>query len=222
MALFAPSPPAPILPPEECRPPTKAMREAEKKARRENVDRYLAACATTSAAICDPANLADFLFYRAHIIADCCQRTLPSAAVVTVREAVPGLSASLAEGLQRVPWLQIAPWLRAHLLRDDPPVELQPLERLVLAALDSLRTTWGYLLQPRGSEGLIRQQPLDSACWPSLRTEQRLTHYYYEGMRWDAPEVVSQQHPIHAFFQAAMKAAEWIDARDIREAKEGK
>ena len=201
---------------------TAEQRQAKRwrEQRLQNIATYEAACHALADAIVTYA--ADFLRWRADVLARCVGRELGGAATaITEAQAAP-LRVSLAEGLSRVPWLDVAAYLRPR-QPGPPPVELAPLEQLVEASLAPLRTEFGVPLHPKGEWGAVYHSPLAGECWPSVVHVMETQSYGHE---WGIPSRIERHvrkaHPIHRNFRAVSDAAQWIDARAVQEAQKEK
>ncbi len=188
--------------------------------RRQNVARYKAACEALSAAIVEHAG--DFLIYRARVIAGVANRgPLPAAAEAVIEAEGVAFAEAMRDGLERVPWLVIAPWLRGRRPDDTAPSEIAPLATLADGFLRLLSTSHGYPLHPGG----LSHQPLDSGAWPDTRQvhERRITAAARLGFL-NEPQfecvVVARPHPVIVKFRAVADAAMWVDQLDVREARE--
>jgi hypothetical protein len=197
--------------------PVKVSREQErqwKAVRAERVQRYLDACEELSAAIVE--NAGEFLVHRGRQIAANLPTRggLPPAAEQVLQAQAPALSAALADGLRRIRWLAIAPWLRTHAGGDAVPSELAPLERIVDASLGILSTNFGLPLHPAG---VFAHQPLASEAWPSVRRERvRAAVQVTIAGRLHEWTLRETQHPIQMKFRAVAEAASVLDQHDIK------
>jgi len=200
------------------KPPSKRERQEWREIRLRRVEAYLVACEGLKTAIV--AHAGDFLLTRGERIGACANRPLPPEAKALLRETGPGFAAALKDALPRVPWLRVAPYLRGHAVGDTPPIEVQPIERIVEGFLEPLRTAYGLPLHPMGGAGAaIRQQPLASESWPQTQRVRRCVispaaRFGFEPRR-ELAEIV-EPHPALAAFREVARCASQLDALDLK------